>query len=338
MCKSIDISIIIPVYNSETYIKRCIDSILSQTFYKFELICIDDGSTDKSLEILYEYDCKDERIKVIKQKNGGPSKARNKGLEVAKGKYVAFVDSDDYLENEYLERLFEKSMENDIIIANYKEETENNKKEIKIFECLLDNKNNSEIIEEILLGSGGYVWGKLFKYSAISENNLKFDENINMCEDLIFIIDFFTKINYIGKSNESMYIYNKCNCNSITTKYKPEMFYIQGQVQEKIKNIINKSKIKFENIDLILANRFKDILMYSIYKESKLNHIQHKTKIKNINEMITSDETIKYIKLFKGSGPVDSMLVKAITNKNATLTYMLTILREKIIYLYNVVN
>ena len=98
-----EISVIIPVYNSEKYLKKCLDSLLNQTFKNFEIICVNDGSVDNSLKILEEYKLKDNRIVLINSKNEGPGSARNKALDVAKGRYIIFVDSDDWVDEKCLE-------------------------------------------------------------------------------------------------------------------------------------------------------------------------------------------------------------------------------------------
>ena len=102
----IKISVIIPVYNVEKYLRECLDSLINQSFKDFEVICIDDGSTDKSYKILEEYSQKDSRIKVLKQEHNGAGAARNLGIEIAKGKYIQFLDSDDYFEPNMLEELY----------------------------------------------------------------------------------------------------------------------------------------------------------------------------------------------------------------------------------------
>ena len=123
----IKISIIIPVYNTEKYLKKCLDSIINQTLKSLEIICIDDCSTDNCLHILKEYQLKDNRIKIIEQKeNKGQGVARNLGLNIAEGKYIMFLDPDDWLELNALEILYKKSKETnaDIIHFNYIEENE----------------------------------------------------------------------------------------------------------------------------------------------------------------------------------------------------------------------
>ena len=113
------VSVIIPVYNVEQYLRECLDSVTSQTLKQIEIICIDDGSTDNSLEILKEYQAKDTRIKIIRQENGGLSSARNTALKHCSGDYITFVDSDDYLRTDALQLLTEKAQENDLDMLTF---------------------------------------------------------------------------------------------------------------------------------------------------------------------------------------------------------------------------
>ena len=106
------LSIIVPIYNVEKYLPRCIESILNQTFKDFELILVNDGSTDSSYEILKEYENKYDNFRVINQKNGGLSAAKNAGIKIAKGEYIAFLDSDDYLDKNFLETLYNMAVNN----------------------------------------------------------------------------------------------------------------------------------------------------------------------------------------------------------------------------------
>ena len=109
------VSIVIPVYNVEEYLRRCLDSVVNQTLRDIEIICINDGSTDNSSHILAEYQSKENRLRVISQKNGGQSKARNAGLEVATGEYIYFLDSDDYIKTYALEKLYTIAKTNNLI-------------------------------------------------------------------------------------------------------------------------------------------------------------------------------------------------------------------------------
>ena len=119
----IKVSVIVPIYNSEKYLKKCIDSILNQSLKEIEVILVNDGSTDGGMRIMEEYSKNDPRVVILNLKNGGPGKARNEGIKIAKGEYLSFVDSDDYIEMEFLERLYETAVHNKVqmIMTNYKD-------------------------------------------------------------------------------------------------------------------------------------------------------------------------------------------------------------------------
>lgn len=191
------ISIIVPVYNVEQYLSRCIDSILNQTFSDFELLLIDDGSPDRSGEICDEFRQIDSRVRVIHKKNGGVSSARNIGLDNAKGEWIYFVDSDDTLFKDCLESLFSKTINNvDSIIGGYIETTRINVEPV--------NYNEIETIwnyKKALLDFyspkyfhfNGYLWNRLFRHKVIQQHKLRFHEDIYYKEDGLFLVEFICK-------------------------------------------------------------------------------------------------------------------------------------------------
>ncbi len=169
------ISIIVPMYNSEKHIKKCLESILNQTYEDFELLLINDGSTDITESIIKKYD--DDRIKYYKNENQGIGKARNYGIEKSKGEYIVFIDSDDYVEKTMLEKLINKieSDKLDIVICDYYRKNKNRIKEEK----LISFENTSiKDNEEVLLKINLSVWNKIFRKSLITKNKLKFKEDI----------------------------------------------------------------------------------------------------------------------------------------------------------------
>ena len=180
------ISVIIPVYNVEKYIKRCLDSVINQTYKNLEIILVDDGTPDSSGAICDEYAEKDERIKVIHKENGGVSTARNAGLDIATGEYITFVDPDDYLSSDIYEKVILEFSENetDIICFSYTaidDEGKNksyiyDKKEVVGFDNLLFNM--------LLVDFNMSIWNKVYKRSVISDN--RFLENIKIAEDMYF--------------------------------------------------------------------------------------------------------------------------------------------------------
>lgn len=177
------ISVIVPVYNVAEYIPKCLDSLINQTYQNLEIICVNDGSKDNSLEILNEYEKKDKRIKVIDKENGGVSSARNAGLKVCRGDYITFVDSDDYLDLD----VYEKS------INRIKQENA----DVLFYTCLCEPNGYRVPLEYTTFTDPFYVleykcencavWNKIFKREHIIDNNILFAEDVSYGEDRLFL-------------------------------------------------------------------------------------------------------------------------------------------------------
>lgn len=203
------ISVIVPVYNVEEYLPKCLDSIINQTYKNIEIIIVNDGSTDKSGIICDEYANKDIRIKVIHKENGGLSDARNRGIDIANGDYIGFVDSDDYIAEDMYEYLYDFAVENDLDVAMcsscdvYKDKIIRPKNFKSI---ILEDKE--KIIENIFVnqhgGSGIGVCNKLFKYNVIK--NIRFDFG-KTYEDVYFALKWIGNTNKFGRDSEVKYYY-----------------------------------------------------------------------------------------------------------------------------------
>lgn len=176
MNNQIKISVIVPVYNVEKYLKRCLDSLINQTLKDIEIICVNDGSTDNSLSILDEYAKKDNRIIILNQKNAGLSAARNSGMEIAKGEYIGFVDSDDWVDLDFYEKLYYAAKNNDcdIAVADFIREHPTKKKKRlnitkeEIFEKPEDKYMICKTYRE------GCVWNKIYRTEFLKRIDLKF--------------------------------------------------------------------------------------------------------------------------------------------------------------------
>ena len=208
------ISVIMGVYNKEEYLYRSLSSLLDQTYKDFELILVDDGSTDKSAEICDLYEKNYEKIHVIHKQNGGLPSALNCGLDYAKGDYVAFVDPDDWVEPEYLELLISshEKFDTDLEICGFfrvqeERETVANKSGNM---CLL-NKNQA-----LLMIFGGdyfcsYYWNKFFHMDIIREHHLRFDESLKAGEDILFSYEYICHCKTIVYDPRPMYHYDTCS-------------------------------------------------------------------------------------------------------------------------------
>ncbi len=193
----VKVSVIMPIYNAASYLKPALDSVLDQTLSEIELICIDDGSTDSSLEIIKKYQERDQRVRIITETNAGPALARNNGIRRARGKYVAFLDSDDFLEPTFLEALYEESEagELDIAISGY--DIYNSRK--ARFEAAREPErtdvfmpgtptSKNEHPDLILSATTGAAWNKLFRRAFIEEKGFVFLQDVRMYEDVYFVV------------------------------------------------------------------------------------------------------------------------------------------------------
>jgi glycosyltransferase involved in cell wall biosynthesis len=204
------ISIIVPVYNVEKYLSRCIDSLLRQTYQNFELILVDDGSSDTSSDICDLYVQKDIRVKCIHKKNGGVSSARNIGIEQAVGDYIVFVDSDDWVKDWYLERIILSLKGKDMLF--YGACISNSKGQV-LSTLKLKNLNSDLIpyleILSYLLNTEvfGHTWMMIIKKNLICSNDIRFLENISIHEDFIFACECLRKAHSIVTCDDTPYIY-----------------------------------------------------------------------------------------------------------------------------------
>ena len=208
------VSIIVPIYNAEGYIDRCVDSILGQTYNNIELILVDDGSKDNSLAICKEKQKADNRVVVISKKNSGVSDTRNKGLEVAKGKYILFVDSDDYLANTCVEKAVEAIVDCDLVVFGYTSFGAREQSVCPIAERKVRFKDDEELFFD-LVGKCliNPPWNKMYRKEKIQEG---FDKNFTIGEDCLFNLNYITGIDKASIINDSLYHYNVQNVNSLS--------------------------------------------------------------------------------------------------------------------------
>lgn len=216
------VSVIIPVFNVERYLKQCLDSVLNQTLKDIEVICVDDGSTDKSLRILNEYKQKDKRIILLKQKNLYAGVARNNGLKVAKGKYLSFLDSDDIFVSTMLEDMYKKAEEDqsDVVICTFFDYNTLTKKSIfkrKINQRFIDMSpfKPEEAGKDLFDFSSLNAWTKLFRHNLFTENDLHF-ESTQCCNDLTCVCTALAIAKKISIINKPYIYYRMKQTNNLT--------------------------------------------------------------------------------------------------------------------------
>lgn len=274
------VSVIVPVYKAEKYLSKCIDSILSQTYEGFELILIDDGSPDGCGKICDNYAKRDSRIKVIHKENGGVSSARNAGIKESIGKYICFVDSDDYIESDYLELLVRTKEENPdfsniwcgfCTVRDYKRSITgtfiaSNSEQFSEYSV-----NNIMTLHEKWLDP--MPWNKIFVRSIIVENKIKFPEDLTLGEDLIFNFEYLDCTNKkIKVINKPLYDYIMNGKDSLDNKYYDDLLFIYERLNKEMFFYAEKWNIPNEQY-LMLYNfsfyRFENVLKNTFKFENR---------------------------------------------------------------------
>lgn len=290
------VSIIMPIYNVEKYLDKCIQSVLSQTYKNMEIILVDDGSSDNSPKICDKYASMDERVKVIHKQNGGMSDARNAGLEIALGKYIEFVDSDDYMAENMVETLYKNICEYnaDISLCSHyivREET-------MVTDASYEKNvyTNSQVIEEFLLDTKirSYVWNKMFKASLFEK--IKFQKG-RVFEDLLVIPMLFAEASKIIFDDTPLYYYVQREGSVLHTQ-TPELrtAYIEAtfEVYEFIKSkFANMEKFYNYNIAHITINTYNDIGLFGMYELKETEIV--KKLYQSFKEILTDKEMEKFI-------------------------------------------
>lgn len=201
------ISIIVPIYNCEKYLEKCLNSIINQTYKKLEIILINDGSIDDSEKICQQFLSKDGRVKYIKQKNMGVSTARNNGIKQATGDFVCFVDSDDYLEQDYINELKKGMIRSELTISEYyiNSNDEETHKSYDINNVIKKEEFLKKIVYDDFFC--GYLWNKMYNLSIIKENNIAFNPQIKIMEDFLFNIEYVEYVENIQIIKKPLYHY-----------------------------------------------------------------------------------------------------------------------------------
>lgn len=313
--ENIKISVIIPVYNVEKYIGQCLDSIVNQTYKNLEIIIVNDGSNDNSLEIINRYSQNDRRIKIINLENKGVSFARNIGIKNSEGNYISFVDSDDYLNLNTYEKLVENLDGEDLIIFNYGR-FENSTGEI-IKEKYVSDDEMQELPEEkryLYSKINHSCWNKLYKTEYLKRNEFKFFEILY--EDVFFNLEVIYSTNNIKILNEAFYKYRVNRKDSIMgNRNNNDLNYIQRQALayktnfENINKLIEKNKNNYSagKLVYILSERenwraklernlnFEEIDKYlrEYFKKENTNDLATKILLKKVNETLKSKNVIK---------------------------------------------
>lgn len=340
--RNIKISVIVPVYNVEKYISECIESLINQTFKDIEIILINDGSTDRTGEICRKYSEDDNRILLIDKENEGLSIARNTGLSMAKGEYIAFVDSDDFIDHNMLEIMYDKAIETkaDIIKCNARilrgPSKHNRLKETEVYSKLLEKVDFIEEIvkKDIVIGNNSMVaWGNLYKKDIIESNKLKFVKIIGL-EDYLFNMQYFKYVERYCLISNRLYNYRVLN-NSLSRTFNPNIF-------NDLLFVENERQIFFEELNMsdkeneILASKwllkYIDSIIYlmHLYK----NKLSKNEKYEYIYNIVTNHIVRNNIRKLKDNNRMN-LLEKLIDREKISEIIILYSIKSKI---YKIVN
>lgn len=270
------ISIIVPVYNVEKYLSTCLDSLINQTLKDIEIICVNDGSTDGSLEILNEYAKKDTRIKIITQKNQGLSMARNNGLKEAKGEYISFIDSDDWIDTKMYEKMYQQATEDntEIVVCNLKLVRGSDEELNDYWPIKKNGLINREEAQSYLFKYPSYAVNKIYKKNFLIKNNLQFIKGI-LYEDVPFWVLAILNVSRISYCIDYLYHYRLSREDAITKKKSEKQFDVIKVVD------ITKKLLAEYNVSQQITENFINwqkqifVWMYHLLPENKQSEALH---------------------------------------------------------------
>lgn len=294
------ISIIVPVYNAEKYLKECIDSVVKQSYQDWELILINDGSTDDSLQICKEYAQIDKRIIVIEKDNGGVSESRNIGIVKSKGEWITFLDSDDLLLPNALELVSRIDTNIKVLITGsilFENKDKINIPEKKL--CTDFIQVNSALVQSAILNYPKFIkrfsnrkvlnpynnwscWGKFFKKEAIIENEILFNTKLKLGEDLLFCLNVYDHIDFIELCEYPYYCY-RVNVSSVTHHFRDDRLRNTMQLVNEIKNIISEDQM-YNYYHFVTDRVFACVRLYFLNNSCSLKDKEKASHLKSLCE------------------------------------------------------
>lgn len=321
------ISVIVPVYNVEDYVGRCIESVLVQTFTDFELILVDDGATDNSGKICDRYAEKDDRVRVIHKENAGVSAARNTGIDYASGEYIMFIDSDDYIDKPMLEDMIRYSG-SDMIISGLKYIDINGNEMSNRLGNAFENINIVDFLNKYYIDleskcilSGPY--NRLYKKSIIDKYNIRFNVDMSIFEDGVFVTEFLCRCDRISNISKSYYNYVQYNNGNLMTKYNDNAIEANLIFYKTKKMLMEKTETDKDYIEKYIYE--KEILSIAncishIYSRSKLKASE---KYKKLKSELSRPEVMDLFGEYAGSNRKVKLIGIAVKYRGVFLLHVL---------------
>lgn len=311
----IKISIVIPIYNMKDYIKSGLDRILQQSFSDFEIILVNDGSCDGSKIICDQYAEDNDKVKVIHKENGGAGSARNKGIELAQGKYIMFIDIDDIIEDDMLEIMFNEieNTESDLVICNHNliknESLINNAKNLdKSYSVTGMEECRATYIDLLKKSLIQTPWDKIYKLSIIKDNNLKFSD-LRRCQDTIFNCNYFSYVNSYSVIKDCLYNYKENNLTDQWKKFPKNYFDICLTVDQIYTSAVRAWTINNKKNEEYLARYFLDETMQCIkYCFSPNWNFNTKERKKYIISILNNKRVMEALQIYRSSSIYQKIL------------------------------
>lgn len=273
------ISIIVPVYNASYTIEKCIESILNQSYKDFELLLINDGSKDNSYELMKNLTNTDSRVIIINQNNQGVSSARNRGLDEAKGDFVLFIDSDDYVDSDYVMVLHENAVDVDWVFSGIRDFALNREDNLFMYEDkVYDLNNENSYLDFANLGLFNAPFPKLFKRSIIEQSRIRFNRNISIAEDRQFNLEYLRYVNQVRTLSYIGYNYKSDTPGSLAKRNSGNFLRF-----DYVHWLLEKENFELRNYT---SNRVKSFLV------NKLYHVINDFIVKGVSNLVLPSKSI----------------------------------------------
>lgn len=310
------ISIIVTIYQVEQYIECCIQSVLNQTFKDFELILVDNGSADGSVSLCQKYKKIDDRIKLVQKNHGSIASGRNFGLEHATGEFIQFMDADDLIADDMLEKMYHAINQGDadLITCGYKKMYINEKAEEYFVHCEVEDRTYKK--EEFLPICAKYcenfilyfVWNKLYRTDIIRKNGIRFDESVTRSEDVLFNFEYIKFADRFTFIKEPLYIYNRSNVNSTSRGFQIQDVEMQGITYDRIRDYLIKQGV-YQSNEPYLEHQYA-VAMFSLIAQAYITSLEVPNKVRRnyIRSILFNRTTQKALQYFSNSGFLSNII------------------------------
>lgn len=305
------VTFILPVYNAESTIYRCLDSILKQTYCDYEVIIVDDGSIDNSGKICDSYSLNDNRFRVIHKENAGVASARQLGVSLASGEYVIHIDSDDWIESNMLSDMMNEISDADILVSDYYYNTKHGQTYVRQVDCT----TSEELLEKIIKGEVfGSLWHKLIRRNLYQ--NIKFNTDLTFCEDQLLLFKILTTYQCKVINLHKAYYHYECNEGSITQRTDREYFDNKIKYEDYALQVL--SPLSFRYIrDVFVLDRLKSYsgpIQSKIYSNSEIKALVNRLPKPNVSmirlKFVFVNQILFLIQILKAPVVINKILVK----------------------------